>query len=127
MQYALLIYESPEAFDNRGDDGQAGYVAAWRSYYASLVASGSYVGGDPLRPPPMGTTVRMREGRRQIQDGPYADTKEQLGGFIILDLPSLDAAIDWASRCPAALYGAIEVRPLARDMKQTIEEGDQQP
>jgi hypothetical protein len=126
MHYALLIYESPEAFESRGHDSEAAYVAAWRSYYASLVASGSYVGGDPLRPPAMGTTVRMRDGRRQIQDGPYADTKEQLGGFIILDLPSLDAALEWAAKCPAAEYGAIEVRPLARDMKQTIEEGAEQ-
>jgi hypothetical protein len=125
MHYALLIYESPEAFESRGDDAESSYVAAWRSYHASLVASGSYVGGDPLKAPAMGTTVRMRAGRRQVQDGPYADTKEQLGGFIILELPSLDAALDWAAKCPAAEYGAIEVRPLASDMKQTIAEGEE--
>jgi hypothetical protein len=126
MHYALLIYESPEAFESRGDDAESSYVAAWRGYHASLVASGSYVGGDPLKAPAMGTTVRMRSGRRQVQDGPYADTKEQLGGFIILELPSLDAALDWAAKCPAAQYGAIEVRPLATDMKQTIVEGEEQ-
>jgi hypothetical protein len=124
MHYALLIYESTDAFERRGNEANAGYVAAWRNYYQSLVESGCYVGGDPLRQPDMGTTVRMREGRRQVQDGPYANTKEQLGGFILLDLPSLDAALEWAAKCPAALDGAIEVRPLARDMKQTIEGED---
>ena len=57
-----------------------------------------------------------------MQDGPYADTKEQLGGFTVLELPSLDAAPDWAARCPAASYGAVEVRPLAPDMKRRVEE-----
>lgn len=56
--------------------------------------------------------MRLKDGRRQVQDGPYADTKEQLGGFIVLDLPSLDAALDWAARCPAAATGAVEVRPI---------------
>jgi hypothetical protein len=69
----------------------------------------------------MGTTVRVTGGKRAIQDGPYADTKEQLAGFIILELPSLDAAIEWASRCPATSVGAVEVRPLAPDVKARIE------
>jgi hypothetical protein len=56
--------------------------------------------------------VRLKNGKRQVQDGPYADTKEQLGGYIILELPSLDAALDWAARCPAAANSAVEVRPL---------------
>jgi hypothetical protein len=121
MQYALLIYETSEAFEERSDGDPSDYVAAWRRFHESLVASGSYLGGEPLRLPDLGTTVRVRDTRRQIQDGPYANTKEQLGGFILLDLPSLDEAIEWASRCPAASYGAVEVRPVARDMKQTIE------
>lgn len=120
MQYALLIYESPEAFDSRSEGPASSYVAAWRSYHESLVASGSYLGGDPLKVPQTGSTVRMRDGRRQIQDGPYANTKEQLGGFILMELPSLDAALEWASRCPAAGYGSVEVRPIATEMKFTI-------
>src|SRR5437899_9754808 len=60
-----------------------------------------------------GTTVRLKEGKRRVQDGPYAETKEQLAGFIILELPSLDAALEWAARCPGASIGAVEVRPLA--------------
>ena len=120
MQYAMLIYETPEAFASRKNGENDPYLGAWRAYYKSLVESGIYVGGDPLHVPEAGTTVRLKDGRRHIQDGPYADTKEQLGGFAILDLPSLDAALDWAARCPAASAGAVEVRPLAPEAKQRI-------
>ena len=96
------------------------YVGAWRAYYKALVEAGVYVGGDPLQPPETGTTVRLKDGKRRVQDGPFADAKEQLGGFTILELPSLDAAIDWAARCPAASIGAVEVRPLATETKRRI-------
>jgi hypothetical protein len=122
MQFALLIYESPEAFASRNKDEIDAYTGAWRSYYKALVEAGVYVGGDPLQVPETGTTIRIKEGKRRVQDGPYADTKEQLGGFTVLELPSLDAALDWAARCPAASYGAVEVRPLAPDIKRRVEE-----
>src|SRR5437879_12277186 len=93
MQFALLIYESPEAFATRKNDKIDSYTGAWRAYYKALVEAGIFVGGDPLEVPETGTTVRLTEGRRRVQDGPYADTKEQLGGFTILELPSLDAAL----------------------------------
>jgi len=123
MKYAMLIYETPEAFARRSHptDNEPN-IGAWRLYYRSLVEAGIYVGGNPLHVPEMGTTVRVRGGKRAIQDGPYAETKEQLAGFIILELPSLDAAIEWASRCPAAAIGAVEVRPLALDMHARITE-----
>ena len=79
-----------------------------------------YVGGEPLQVPETGTTVRLKDGKRRVQDGPFADTKEQLGGFMILELPSLDVALDWAARCPAASGGAVEVRPLATETKLRI-------
>jgi hypothetical protein len=120
MQFALLIYESREAFAPRKNDENDPYLGAWRAYYKALVEAGIYVGGDPLQVPETGTTVRLKEGKRRVQDGPYADTKEQLGGFIILELPSLDAALDWAARCPTAAAGAVEVRPLAPETKQRI-------
>ena len=120
MQFALLIYESPEAFATRKNDENDPYIGAWRAYYKALVEAGIYVGGDPLQLPETGTTVRVKEGKRRVQDGPYADTKEQLGGFTILELPSLDAALDWAARCPAASAGAVEVRPLAPESKRRI-------
>ena len=122
MQFALLIYESTEAFASRKKDEIEGYTGAWRAYHKALVDAGIFVGGDPLEVPETGTTVRIKEGKRRVQDGPYADTKEQLGGFTILELPSLDAALEWAARCPAASYGAVEVRPLARETKRRITE-----
>lgn len=122
MQFALLIYESPEAFASRKSDGTDTYTGAWRAYHKALVASGAFVAGDPLEAPETGTTITVKKGKRGVQDGPYADTKEQLGGFTILELPSLDAALEWAARCPAAVYGAVEVRPLAPQTKRRIVE-----
>jgi len=120
MQFALLVYESPEAFAARNSDGTDPYTGAWRAYHKALVESGTYRAGDPLQVPETGTTVRLKEGKRRVQDGPFADTKEQLGGFIILELPSLDVALDWAGRCPAASAGAVEVRLLAPETKRRI-------
>lgn len=122
MQYMLLIYESPEDFAARTADKTAPYIAAWRAYYRALVDAGVYVTGSPLQPVESATTVRVKDGKHQVQDGPYADTKEQLGGVTILELPSLDDALAWAARCPAAAYGAVEVRPLAPDVRAIIEE-----
>lgn len=120
MQYAMLIYETPKDFDARSADKNSPHIAAWRAYYEAMVDAGAYVGGNPLELPASATTVRLKEGQRHVQDGPYAETKEMLGGFIILELPSLDAALDWAARCPAAATGAVEVRPLAPEVKETI-------
>jgi len=122
MEYAVLIYETPEDFASRRDDDEVSnpYVGAWRVYHRSLVEAGIYVGGEPLHVPESATTVRVRDGKRQVQDGPYAATKEQLGGFIILELASLDTALQWAARCPAAARGAVEVRPMAPAMKQRV-------
>ncbi len=120
MQFALLVYESPEAFAARKNDDNDPYLGAWRAYHKALVEAGIFVAGDPLQLPETGTTVQLKDGERRVQDGPYADTKEQLGGFTILELPSLDAALDWAARCPAASAGAVEVRPLAPESKRRI-------
>ncbi len=120
MEYVVLIYESPKDFASRGSGRSHPYIAAWRAYYKALVAAGVYVGGEPLQDVGTATTVRVKEGRPQVQDGPFAEAKEQLGGFILLDLPSLDAALEWAARCPAAATGAIEVRPRDAAIKETI-------
>ncbi len=93
------------------------------SFDKALLASGAYLGGEPLHPPETGTTVRVRDGRRDIQDGPYANTKEQLAGFILLELDTLDAALDWAARCPASQYAAVEVRPVASSAKSKVASG----
>jgi hypothetical protein len=120
MQYALLIYETTAAFAQRDTTENDAYVGAWQAYYKAVVESGIYVGGNPLREPETATTVRIQTGKRLVQDGPYANTKEQLGGFMLIDVPSLDVALEWAARCPAASYGALEVRPLAPEMHQRI-------
>ena len=113
MQFALMIYHTSEEFDMRKNDYNHPHLGAWRAYHKALVAAGVYVGGSALELPETGTTVRVQEGKRRVQDGPYADTKEQLAGFIILEVPSVDGALEWAARCPGASIGAVEVRPLA--------------
>jgi len=120
MEYVVLIYESPEDFASRASGQGHPYNAAWRAYYKALVAAGVYVGGEPLQDVGTATTVRVRDGRPRVQDGPFAEAKEQLGGFMLLDLPSLDAALEWAARCPAAATGAIEVRPKDAAAKEMV-------
>jgi len=112
MKYILLIHEPAANFEARLQGADGPYISAWRTYYQALTAAGVYVGGAPLKESSTGTTVRVRDDKRQVQDGPIAESKEQLGGFMILELPSLDAALDWAARCPVARSGAIEVRPM---------------
>ncbi len=109
MKYAILIYESPEAFDARTGEDQAAYWGAWQAYSEALKHAGLHAGGTGLEPPLTGTTIRLRDGERSVQDGPYADTKEQLGGMFLIDVPDLDTALEWAARCPIK-DGAAEVR-----------------
>lgn len=112
MQYAVLMYENAAAFAARTNEEQEAYWGAWSAYIGALNEAGVIVLGQGLQPPTVATTIRLSEGKRHVQDGPYADTKEQLGGFFVLELPSLDAAMQWAARCPAAATGAVEIRPI---------------
>ena len=107
MKYALLVHQSQEYFDLPDN------AAAGRAYGEALQAAGVLVGGAGLQPPQTATTVSVRDGKRQVHDGPYAETKEFLAGFGIIDVPDLDAALEWAARHPAARFASIEVRPLA--------------
>jgi hypothetical protein len=120
VQFMMLIYETAEDFASRSDEQPTAYISAWRAYYRALVDAGVYVGGEPLEPPAAGATVRVHGGQRRVQDGPYADTKEQLGGQIILEVASLDEALDWAARCPSAATGAIEVRAVSPAMHELV-------
>jgi hypothetical protein len=113
MNYILMIYENAAGFALRTDpQKQEAYWAGFPLYRQALEEAGVLVGGAGLEPPMTGTTVRLQSGQRLVQDGPYADTKEQLGGFFIIDVPGLDAALDWAARVPAAPGSVIEVRPV---------------
>ena len=118
MQFALMIYHTPEEFAMRKNDYNDPHLGAWRAYYKALVEAEVYVSGDALEMAETATTVRLRDGKRGVQDGPYADTKEQLAGIIVLELPSIDAALEWAARCPGASLGAVEIRPLAPEAKR---------
>lgn len=113
MRYAILIYEKESDFDRRANEQKAEYWGAWRAFHQAMVEDGVYVGGHKLQPPATGTTVREENGKSRIQDGPFADTKEQLGGLVVVETPTLREALAWAQRCPAAKYGIVEVRPLA--------------
>lgn len=123
MRYVFVIHETPANLAERpaaAGEGENAYVGAWRAYYQAVVAAGAYVGGAPLKSAATATTVRVRDGKRHVQDGPFAEAKEELGGFMIVDLPSVDAAIEWAARCPAAATGALEVRPMDDVVHDTI-------
>jgi hypothetical protein len=118
----VLIYETREDFERRSGEQPNEYISAWRAYYKALVDAGVYVGGAPLELPATGATVRVHDNQRRVQDGPYADTKEQLGGQIVIDVASLDEALDWAARCPTAASGAVEVREVSTRVHQLVVE-----
>jgi len=108
MKYALLIHQPEELFERRDE----ALIAAGRAYGEALQAAGVFIAGAGLGAPQTATTLSLREGKRRVQDGPYADTKEFLGGFVIIDVPNLDAALEWAARHPNAGFASIEVRPI---------------
>jgi hypothetical protein len=113
MQYMLMYFEPAGEFAKRADPAEApAYWGAWNAYIGAMSQAGVVVSGNGLQPPHMGTSVRLRDGKRQVQDGPFADTKEHLGGYIIVEVPSLDAALEWAARAPCAATGSAEVRPV---------------
>ncbi len=112
MKYTLLIYEAPVDFSARNDAKKRdAYWGGWSSYTKALQAAGVMIGGAGLQAPETATTLKIRDGQRLVQDGPFADTKEQFGGYYLIDVPDLDSALDWAARCPSALNGMVEVRP----------------
>jgi hypothetical protein len=111
MKYTVLIYETEADFSARADAGRREvYWGAYRAYTKALADAGVMVGGAGLQPAPLATTVRLRGGKRDVQDGPYAEAKEQLGGYYVIEVPALEDALEWAARCPAASSGAVEVR-----------------
>lgn len=112
MQYLLLLHANEAGFTNMTPEQQKQGMAAYMAYTEALVKAGVYVGSNRLRPVATTTTVKVVDGKTQVLDGPYADSKEQLGGYYLIDVPDLDAALSWAARCPGAGHGTIEVRPV---------------
>jgi hypothetical protein len=109
MRYMLLIY-GPEMAPATGTPMPD--LGPWNAYTQWMIDTGIYKAGDQLAPLTAATTVRVQDGRRLTTDGPFAETKEVLGGYYIVDCPNLDMALEAAARCPGAAYGSIEVRPI---------------
>jgi hypothetical protein len=112
MQYLLLLHANESGFTNMTPEQQQQGMAAYMAYSQALVEAGAMKGSNRLRPVATATTVRVVDGKTQVLDGPFADSKEQLGGYFLIDVPDLDAALAWAARCPGASHGAVEVRPI---------------
>jgi len=112
MQYILMAYLDEKAWPAMTKEQQEQGMAAYMAYGEALRNAGVIKGSNRLRPTSDATTVRVADGKSQVLDGPYADSKEQLAGYFLIDVPDLDAAISWAARCPAASHGIVEVRPV---------------
>ncbi|HET9983264.1 MAG TPA: YciI family protein [Longimicrobiales bacterium] len=113
MRYMLLLHYWEATAADLGEETMEAGKAAFHAYAKALDDAGVLVSAEVLQPSPMSTTVTVKNGSLQVQDGPYADTKEQLGGIFVLDVPDLDAALAWAEKCPAAQWGSVEIRPSA--------------
>lgn len=112
MKYALLIYAEPGAREN-APPPPAGVIDSWIGYTTALKTSGALVGAEQLQPVDTATGVAVRaDGERLLTDGPFAETKEHLLGFYLVDVDDLDTALDWAARMPVMRYGTVEVRPV---------------
>jgi hypothetical protein len=113
MRYTLLLHYPQATAEEIGREAIEAGMAAFNAYAKALDDAGVLMSAEVLRPVASSTTLTMKNGTLQIQDGPYADTKEQLGGTFVLEVPDLDAALAWAEKCPAAQWGTVEIRPTA--------------
>ncbi len=114
MQYMLLIYGDEKNWQAMGEAQQGAIFGEYMKFTQEIVQSGHFKAGDPLEDTDAATTVRVREGRTLTTDGPFAETKEQLGGYYIVEAANLDEALKIAARVPSARWGSIEVRPIAK-------------
>jgi hypothetical protein len=112
MQYMLLINSSEDGWATLTDEQRNEMYAAYGAFTEEIRAKGVMIGGDQLAASSDATTVRVRDGETLVTDGPFAETKEQLGGYYLIEVESLDDAIEWAAKIPGARYGVIEVRPI---------------
>lgn len=112
MQYILMDYVGEQGWPQLTRAEQEQWLGAYKAYMEAMTKAGVLQVSKGLQPTSSATTVRVANGKPQVLDGPYADSKEQLGGFHIIEVPDLDAAIAWAARSPTALHGVVEVRPL---------------
>jgi hypothetical protein len=112
MKYLLMIYANEKGYAALPPDQAKRGMEAYLAYTEALKKAGVHVGGERLQSTSTATTVRVADGKTQVLNGPYTETKEQFGGYYLIDVPDLDAALAWAARCPGAQHGVLEVRPL---------------
>ena len=122
MQYLFLLYSDDTQWNKMTPEQQQQGAAAYFAYTQALKEAGVYVGSNRLRPAATGTTLTVPapNAKTQVLDGPFADTKEQLGGYFLIDAPDLDPALAWAGRCPGVHHGKVEVRAIW-DMSQATQ------
>jgi hypothetical protein len=113
MKYTLFLHGDETGMAQMPPEAMAQMQAAFEGYTKALVDAGVFVATDWLKPSFATTTITLRDGARRVQDGPFAASKEQVGGYYVIEVPDLDAALAWAEKCPAARAGVVEVRPSA--------------
>jgi hypothetical protein len=112
MQYLVLIYGDEKSFAGLSEEEMGKVFGEYMAYSKEMASAGVMKGGASLQPTMTATTIRVKNGKTTTTDGPFAETKEQLGGYYVIDVPNLDEALKWAARCPGAKSGSIEIRPL---------------
>ena len=112
MQYMLLIYGDESGWETMSDADRAKVMKDYTDYTEELRSSGAMVAGDALQPTSNATTVRVRGDEQLVTDGPFAETKEQLGGYYLIEAGSLDEATEWAAKLPGSRHGSVEIRPV---------------
>jgi hypothetical protein len=112
MKFMLLIHGDEKALAANAKVDATGMSPEYAAYNEAMMKAGIILGGERLRPTSTAASVRMKDGRTEVLEGPYAETREQLGGFYMIDVADMDEAVKWATRCPAAQFGTIEVRPI---------------
>ncbi len=112
MQYLLMLYAEEGGWSKLTKAQQEQGIAAYTAYTEALKKAGVWKSSNRLQPISSATTVRVANGKSQVLDGPYVESKEQIGGYYLIDVPDLDSAISWAARCPGASHGVVEVRPV---------------
>jgi hypothetical protein len=112
MQYMLLIYDDAQTWAGMSDEDRQSVMQEYFAYTEELRETGKFVAADALQPPDSAKSVRVRDGEQSTTDGPFAETKEHLGGYYVIDVENVDEALEWAAKVPSARYGTIEVRPV---------------
>ena len=112
MQYLLMVYSNEAAFGQMTQAEQGQAMAAYGAFTEALKTAGALAGSNRLQPSASATTVRLSNGKSQVLNGPFAESKEQLGGYFLIEAADLDVALSWAARCPGASHGVVEVRPI---------------